>query len=167
MPLWKQPNRFRSCLPKNLNPSRTWSTPHGKDSVRHGSNGRHDGVDRHLALWQNPATSGRSDEQAKVKRRFSCRGSRRRNFPRGAFKCVSLETLAEFYKSFHLGPLNQATMNAYCRLWVEMARAGHAADYPDLWIAACAVARKIPVLTRNPKHFTNVPALKVVGYEIV
>ena len=89
-------------------------------------------------------------------------------FSRGALsKSVSLETLAEFYKSFHLVPRDQATMNAYCRLWVEMARAGHAADYPDLWIAACAVASKIPVLTRNPKHFTNVPALKVVGYEIV
>lgn len=89
-------------------------------------------------------------------------------FSRGAlFKCVSLETLAEFYKSFHLVPLDQATMNAYCRLWVEMARAGHAADYPDLWVAACAVARKIPVLTRNPKHFTNVSELTVVGYEIV
>ena len=47
-------------------------------------------------------------------------------FSRGAlFKCVSLETLAEFYKSFHLVPLDQATMNAYCQLWAEMARAGH------------------------------------------
>lgn len=89
-------------------------------------------------------------------------------FSRGAlFKNVSLERLAEFYKSFHLVPLDQAAMDAYCRLWVEMTWAGHAADYPDLWIAACAVARKIPILTRNPKHFMNVPALKVIGYEIV
>jgi predicted nucleic acid-binding protein len=48
-----------------------------------------------------------------------------------------------------------------------MARAGHAADYPDLWIAACAVAKNIPILTRNPKHFANVPELQVIGYEIV
>lgn len=89
-------------------------------------------------------------------------------FSRGAlFKDVSLETLAEFYKSFHLVPLDQAAMDAYCRLWVEMARAGHAIDYPDLWIAACAVAKEIPILTRNPKHFANVPDLKVIGYEIV
>ena len=71
----------------------------------------------------------------------------------GAIKNVSLERLAEFYKSFHLVPLDQAVMDAYCRLWVEMARAGHAADYPDLWIAASAVAREIPILTRNPKAF--------------
>ena len=58
-------------------------------------------------------------------------------------------------------------MDAYCRLWVEMARAGHAADYPDLWIAASAVTRQIPVLTRNPIHFANVPELNVIAYEIL
>lgn len=89
-------------------------------------------------------------------------------FSRGAlFKNVSLEMLAEFYKSFHLVPLDQAVMDIYCRLWVEMARAGRGTDYPDLWIAACAVAWQVPVLTRNPKHFANVPDLKVIGYEIV
>ena len=57
-------------------------------------------------------------------------------------------------------------MDTYCRLWVGMARAGRAPDYPDLWIAACAVARKGPVLTRNLKHFCDVPELEVIGYEI-
>lgn len=86
---------------------------------------------------------------------------------RGAlFKDVSLEALSEFYASFHLLPLDQATMDTYCRLWVVMARAGRALDYPDLWIAACAVAKKSPVLTRNPKHFCDVPELDVIGYEI-
>ena len=89
-------------------------------------------------------------------------------FSRGAlFKDVSLEALAEFYASFHLLPLDQATMDTYCRLWVVMARAGRASDYPDLWIAACAVARKSPVLTRNLKHFCEVPELDVIDYEIV
>jgi predicted nucleic acid-binding protein len=89
-------------------------------------------------------------------------------FARGAlFKDVSLEALAEFYASFHLLPLDQATMDTYCRLWVVMARAGRAPDYPDLWIAACAVARKSPVLTRNLKHFCEVPELDVIDYEIV
>ena len=88
-------------------------------------------------------------------------------FSRGAlFKDVSLEALAEFYASFHLLPLDQATMDTYCRLWVVMARAGRAPDYPDLWIAACAVARKSPVLTRNLKHFCEVPELDVIDYEI-
>lgn len=88
-------------------------------------------------------------------------------FSRGAlFKNVSLELLAEFYRRFHLVPLDQKAMDAYCRLWVAMARTGCATDYPDLWIAASAVSRKSPVLTRNPKHFTNVPELDVIGYSI-
>jgi predicted nucleic acid-binding protein len=88
-------------------------------------------------------------------------------FSRGAlFKDVSLEALAEFYASFQLLPMDQATMDTYCRLWVVMARASRTPDYPDLWIAACAVARKSPVLTRNLKHFCDVPELDVIGYEI-
>jgi len=88
-------------------------------------------------------------------------------FSRGAlFKGVSLEVLSEFYRRFHLLPLDQETMDTYCRLWVVMGRDGSAPDYPDLWIAACAVSRHVPVLTRNPKHFTDVPELDVVGYSI-
>jgi predicted nucleic acid-binding protein len=89
-------------------------------------------------------------------------------FSRGAlFKGVPLEALAEFYGGFHLVALDQATIDTYCRLWVAMAQAGRAPAYPDLWIAACAVARKVPVLTRNAKHFANVPDLEVTGYSIV
>ena len=88
-------------------------------------------------------------------------------FSRGAlFKDVSPESLAEFYGGFHLLPLDQATIDTYSRLWVIMARAGHVSDYPDLWIASSAVSRKTPVLTRNTKHFVNVPDMDVIGYEI-
>ena len=89
-------------------------------------------------------------------------------FSRGAlFKDVTLATLANFYLSFQLVPLDQSAMDTYCRLWVDMARVGRAPDYPDLWIAASAVARKVPILTRNPKHFRGVPELEIIGYEIV
>ena len=88
-------------------------------------------------------------------------------FSRGAlFKGLSLEALGEFYESFHLLGLDQETRDTYCRLWVTMARAGRAPAYPDLWIAACARARKIPVLTRYPRHFANVPELDVISYSI-
>jgi predicted nucleic acid-binding protein len=88
-------------------------------------------------------------------------------FSRGAlFQGIALETLAEFYKSFHLVPLDELIIEVYCRLWVRMARAGHAPDYPDLWIAACAAARHVPVLTRNAKHFANIPELDVISYSI-
>ena len=88
-------------------------------------------------------------------------------FSRGAlFQGVPLESLADFYAGFHLLALDQATMDAYCSLWVTMAQTGRAPGYPDLWIAACAAVRKIPVLTRNPKHFSQVPGLEVISYSV-
>jgi predicted nucleic acid-binding protein len=47
-----------------------------------------------------------------------------------------------------------------------MAKNGNAIDYPDLWIAAHALTRPAPLLTRNPKHFEDIPGLKVVPYTI-
>ena len=88
-------------------------------------------------------------------------------FSRGAlFQGFVLEDLRGFYRGFHLLALDQATMDAYCQLWVTMAKAGRASPYPDVWIAACAIAREIPVLTRNPKHFVNVPGLDVISYSV-
>jgi predicted nucleic acid-binding protein len=89
-------------------------------------------------------------------------------FSRGAlFKGIELTELESFYRGFLLLALDQKTMDCYCGLWVAMAGKGKAPDYPDLWIAACAVARGIPVLTRNAKHFTQIPGLEVVAYELM
>ena len=89
-------------------------------------------------------------------------------FSRGAlFKDISPEVLSEFYTGFHLLPFEKAAIDQYCRLWVAMARKGHAPGYPDLWVAACAVAANLAVLTRNPKHFENIPDLEVIAYKIV
>ena len=88
-------------------------------------------------------------------------------FSRGAlFQGVSLDRLKDFYRGFHLVPLDQPTIDTYCRLWVTMAKGGRAPSYPDLWIAACAIARDLAVLTRNPKHFANIPDLDVIGYSV-
>lgn len=34
----------------------------------------------------------------------------------------------------------------------------------DLWIAATALARDMPLVTRNERHFRRVPGLQVLGY---
>ena len=34
----------------------------------------------------------------------------------------------------------------------------------DLWIAATALERKIPLVTRNARHFMLIPGLQVVNY---
>lgn len=89
-------------------------------------------------------------------------------FSRGAlFKGVPRDDLGRFYQGFLLLALDQSTMDRYCDLWCRMARVGKAPDYPDLWIAACATARSIPLMTRNPKHFEAIPDLEVVSYELM
>ncbi len=88
-------------------------------------------------------------------------------FSRGAlFKGVKLSDLEVFYRGFLLLALDQKTMDCYCDLWGTMAKKGKSPDYPDLWIAACAVSREIPVITRNAKHFANIPGLEVVAYQL-
>lgn len=63
-------------------------------------------------------------------------------------------------------PLEQVVINAYCDLWVALAKNGLSRDYPDLWIAAHALTRSSALLTRNPKHFEAIPGLEVVSYSI-
>jgi len=88
-------------------------------------------------------------------------------FSRGTlFKGIELAELESFYSGFLLLALDQKTMDCYCHLWVGMTGKGKAPDYPDLWIAACAVSRGIPALTRNAKHFVQIPGLEVLAYEL-
>jgi predicted nucleic acid-binding protein len=75
---------------------------------------------------------------------------------------ISREEISGFLGGFLLMPLDQAVIDAYCDLWVSLAKNGLSRDYPDLWIAAHASA----LLTRNPKHFEAIPGLEVVSYFI-
>ena len=88
-------------------------------------------------------------------------------FSRGAlFKGVERDALEAFYRGFLRMPLDQRTIDRYCDLWVKMAKKGKVSDYPDLWIAASAVAMDAPVLTRNAAHFSAVPGLSVAAYAL-
>ena len=75
-------------------------------------------------------------------------------FKRGALhRSISQDEIARFLGGFLLAELDQGGIDAYCEIWVSMAKNGNAIDYPDLWIAAHALTRPAPLLTRNPKHF--------------
>jgi predicted nucleic acid-binding protein len=88
-------------------------------------------------------------------------------FSRGAvFKGVSWESLEAFCSDFHYAGLTRAGVKRYATLWAELAKVGRAPHYPDLWIAATALERNSPVLTRNPAHFQEVPGLEVVSYQL-
>jgi len=88
-------------------------------------------------------------------------------FTRGALhQSISREEISGFLGGFLLMPLDQAVIDAYCDLWVSLAKNGLSRDYPDLWIAAHALTRSSALLTRNPKHFEAIPGLEVVPYSI-
>ncbi len=89
-------------------------------------------------------------------------------FSRGAiFQGVSNDDLIQFYTEFQVQYLTQVAINIYCNLWGDLARSGKVVDYPDLWISASALEKNIPLITRNPKHFLNIPNLDVIDYEIL
>ena len=89
-------------------------------------------------------------------------------FSRGAlFRAVKPEALAKFYEGFTHIPLQQDAIDLYCRLWGELARKGTVVDYPDLWIASAALERRVPLITRNRRHFDPIPGLEVIGYNIL
>lgn len=88
-------------------------------------------------------------------------------FKRGALhRSISHEEISLFLGGFLLASLEQSVIDAYCELWVSRANMGKAVDYPDLWIAAHALTRPAPLLTRNPKHFQEIPGLEIVPYSI-
>lgn len=39
-------------------------------------------------------------------------------------------------------------------------------DDPYLWIANYVVARGIPILPQNARHFTQIPSLQVLAYDL-
>ena len=88
-------------------------------------------------------------------------------FTRGALhQGISRDEISRFLAGFLLVTLEQSIIDSYCDLWVVMANKGKPVDYPDLWIAAHAITRESPLLTRNPKHFQDIPGLEVLAYAI-
>lgn len=72
--------------------------------------------------------------------------------------------LLNIFESVWPDPL---TVEIYAKTWAALARNGNLIDYPDLWIAAAALKKKIPVITRNSKHFEHVPDLEILAYSII
>lgn len=60
-------------------------------------------------------------------------------------------------------------VDAYARLLADARSVGHplgdtAQHVGDRWIAACAIAKGLPLLTGNRKHFAQAPALDLLPY---
>lgn len=61
-------------------------------------------------------------------------------------------------------------VDAYARLLAESQKIGHPfgaskQHVGDRWIAACAIAKQVPLLTGNVKHFAHAPGLELLAVE--
>lgn len=92
----------------------------------------------------------------------------RAEFLRGAIHQGLTEARVDlFLAAFHPLPFADAQISVYARVWSALAKAGQVVDFPDLWIAATALAHGCPVMTRNGRHFHRVPGLRVIEYTLV
>lgn len=60
-------------------------------------------------------------------------------------------------------------IHAYATLVAAAKQAGHPLGNSkqhngDRWIAACAIAKKVPLLTGNLRHFRDAPGLELISY---
>ena len=61
-------------------------------------------------------------------------------------------------------PGTAATADLYALIYAALRRKGRPIPTNDLWIAATALAHRMPVVTRNVEHFRRVPHLEVETY---
>lgn len=52
----------------------------------------------------------------------------------------------------------------YASLYAYMRKKAVPIGANDLWIAACAAAHHLPLVTRNVKDFANIPGVEVIDY---
>lgn len=62
---------------------------------------------------------------------------------------------------------DQEVVEAYARLHADARKMGHPLGHKgnhvgDRWIAACAIAKGLPLLTGNRRHFANAPGLALL-----
>jgi tRNA(fMet)-specific endonuclease VapC len=69
-----------------------------------------------------------------------------------------------FLSRFPLIPLDIAIAWRASRIARTLRGGGARIGDHDIWIAATALVHEIPLVTRNPRHFTRIPQLTVLAY---
>ena len=74
------------------------------------------------------------------------------------------EQIAGFLERYPVVQSNPHIVGEYARIFAELKPHNNLIGPNDLWIAACARALDVPLLTANVQEFGRVHDLKVVGY---
>jgi len=88
-------------------------------------------------------------------------------FLRGAFyKGFDPQVVRAFMAPFDPLPILREHVRRVAENAADLQRRGLEIGVADLWIAAAALERQVPVVTRNVDHFRSVAGLEVLAYVI-
>ncbi|MFH0909173.1 MAG: type II toxin-antitoxin system VapC family toxin [bacterium] len=88
----------------------------------------------------------------------------------GEFLCGSVlagqdrDETASFIDRYPVAHSDTGTVLQYADLYAVLRKRNAMIGPNDLWIAACALAHGLPVVTRNVEEFRRVPNLSVIDY---
>jgi len=86
-------------------------------------------------------------------------------FLRGAWLAGHIHDSVEaFLDSFLVVWPTESTLRHYAELYLQLRKVNALIGPNDLWLAACALERKLPLLTRNAGEFARVKGLTIVDY---
>ncbi len=71
---------------------------------------------------------------------------------------------AEFLSRYTTVHSDEAVVRAYSETYARLREQGRLIGPNDLWIAAVALARRVPLLTRNTAEFRRVDGVEVIDY---
>lgn len=76
----------------------------------------------------------------------------------------AFESFVQRLKPYSVIPIDERIAWRYARISRDGRATGQRIGDNDLWIAATALERGIPLLTRNVQHFSRIPGLIVENY---
>ena len=75
------------------------------------------------------------------------------------------ELVRAFLSRYPVLHSDAATVRSYAAIYADLRKRSRLIGPNDLWIAACAVANDLPILTRNVAEFGRVSGLQVIDYK--
>ena len=83
----------------------------------------------------------------------------------GAAAGYDPEVLSAFLEPYPVVHSTDAIVRQYAQMYGAVRRDRLSVGPNDLWIAACAAALALPVVTRNVRDFVAIPGIKLLGYD--